>query len=234
VRFVEANSLELLYATGRWSKLVERARGVVDAAESPVRARVLALGQWARTLAAQGDERAAEIARRGLASARELEDFLPFALVSAALGALAAGERTAAGALVAELERAIEVVNLHLEDGIDFARACAGAGRPDILRRVVEHSEATCPFEVPIYDFVAAVIAEDDGDVERAAAQYERSGARWDELGYVWNHALSRLGAARCRGDAASVDAACALFERLGASTTPWRASRSRRTASSP
>jgi class 3 adenylate cyclase/DNA-binding winged helix-turn-helix (wHTH) protein len=224
-RFVAANNLEGLYAKGDWDTVLGHAEEILAAPEAPVRARLLALDNSARVLAARGDPTAKDVAEKALGVGRQIDEFLAVVLTSAALASASAGDFAAARSLGDELAHAIAASRWFREDGMDVARALAVAGRFDVIRSFLESIESDAPLEGPIRGYALALVHESDGDLQRAAASYADAASRWHDLGYVYNHALSLLGAGRCRiafgrredDGAAGLHEAREILERLGA-----------------
>jgi hypothetical protein len=107
---------------------------------------------------------------------------------------------------------------------MDLVRVSFEAGRADLIRSVLEGAEPGAPLEALIHRYAAAALAEGEGDLDRAAADFAAAGDGWHERGYVLNHALCLIGGGRCllaleRRDAGveALRTARAVLERLEA-----------------
>ena len=235
VRFEEwgkAESLWMLFDAGRWDDLLARAAEVLrwdeEAGES--QAGLLALTYAARVHVYRGDLEAAAADLDALLSrARDILDELQVAapsLVAAVEVLHAQGQLDRAMEVVEELRAATEGVSAdyRLAHLPSLARACVAAGRGDLARSMLvpattaSHRQRWCRMAAE------AILVEDDGDLEGAAARYQEAATGMAEFGFVLEEGHAWLGLGRVLGrlgrdSAEPMDRARAAFDRLGASS---------------
>jgi hypothetical protein len=163
-----------------------------------------------------------------LPQARKIDDLqvLVPALVTAAMLRQASGQAAAALALAAEAERVTRERNgghwyrgQHLADLARVAAATPG-GRP--LAEALAGDQVYARHRLGAVT-AEAVLAEADGDLERAAALHDRAADGWRRFGHLPEEGQALLGAGRClrrlgRPPAtARLEAARDLLGRLGA-----------------
>jgi tetratricopeptide (TPR) repeat protein len=122
------------------------------------------------------------------------------ALIVAALARLAAGQREAAGELLAELaetphERVIPMFYAFLPEGV---RTAIAAGEGGLAERLAISFEATYPYEEHAVCAARAMVAEAQGDLDGAAALFAEAAKRWVGMGVVPERAFAYLGEGRC------------------------------------
>jgi class 3 adenylate cyclase/tetratricopeptide (TPR) repeat protein len=141
------------------------------------------------------------------------------ALAAAALLAHARGDEGTAIAAIEELEQVTR-------DGPDWSRLlqagpvvriCMELGRLDLAERFLdrpnargarlEHANVAC----------RAMVAEERGETDEAAALYADAARRWQDYEFPFERAHALLGHWRCTGDAESLREAQTIFDRLGA-----------------
>jgi tetratricopeptide (TPR) repeat protein len=195
-----ANSLGGCYEIGDWERVLERATIVCSDAGAPQRARALALPSLARVQAARGQlGEAADANERSLALAREQEEGLAFAIASAALFAVGSGDAVLARAYLDEADSSPETVAIQLESLAEYARVSVFAGRLDFVRNLLTIVDRETPYFRRHATAAEAVVAEAEGRLDDAAAEYEEAARLWRDGGYVVEEAHARFGLARCQ-----------------------------------
>lgn len=231
------------WLTGRWDGLAERCTGLVaeDGTASDARV-VLALLALAR-----GEWTAAQnwLPPEELVSAEACEAPLAATAAGARVRLLLGRQQTEAAASAAEAawdglrRKGVWVWGAELAPWV--VEAHARAGRPAEARAVVDAFAAgltgrDAPSAAAALTWSRALLAEADGEVERAAAGFRDAAAAYARLPHPYARALTTEGAGRCapalRGGAAEtvvgeLSACVELLTDLGAS---WDAARVRAT----
>jgi class 3 adenylate cyclase/tetratricopeptide (TPR) repeat protein len=203
-RWVEGEMLWSLFDLGEWDELLERAEQLMDFDEAYGGSQIgiMALTYRTRVVVLRGETEGGGSAKdRFLAAARlsgDLQVLVP-ALAVAALVDYAEGARGSAVALVRELEQSTrDYAGWRAHELPAAVRVCAGAGELDLAQRLLEG-----PAEIVARDryqslTAHAVLAEAQGETERAAALYGEAAERWAEFGHALERALALLGRGRC------------------------------------
>jgi tetratricopeptide (TPR) repeat protein len=229
--WLRASTLGPLLDLGRWDEVLALA-GEAIAWDHAHGGDYLAVGcrlymtlvrLWRGELDAAG-----ALAAEALPRAREIGDLqqLVPALVNAALVEQAGGGRDAALALAEEAVRlTAERAGGHRFRGqylADLVRLTAEAA-PALARDLVEQVRPTATRYRLAALTARAVLAETEGDAERAAGLFTEAAGGWLAYGQLLEHGRALLGAGRCRARLGHPDGlpalrdAHALFTRLGA-----------------
>jgi class 3 adenylate cyclase/tetratricopeptide (TPR) repeat protein len=192
---------------GRWDEAVGTADAVVawerdhggqylSEMAHQVKARVLL---WRGQL-----EAAHGLARAFLPRAREIDDLqlLVPALVTAAAVEQAAGEHTAARALVGEVQRVVGdrgggrwYLGQHIAD---LVRVCVAVGQRAAAEALAARAHDGVARNQHGLLTARAALAEADGALEEAAQGYDEAAVRWAGYGHQLERARALLGAGRC------------------------------------
>ena len=206
--WLRTSTLGLLFDLGRWDELLAEADAVIAWDRAHGGDYVAVEGQryqalvhvWRGELAA-----ASSILVEMLPKAREIDDLqqLVPALVVAALVEEGRGDRTAALALVEEVERVTgdragghQYRGQHLPD---LVRLCADAA-PSLARKLIEHGHVDVARHRIGALTARAVLAETGGDLAEAGSLYRQAAEGWSSYGNVLEHGLALFGAGRCLG----------------------------------
>jgi tetratricopeptide (TPR) repeat protein len=223
-RWYKANLCEPLYDLGEWDEVL----ALADETRSWERVGVLAQPPAVRILAARGDlDAAAAVVDELLPQARDWQGdlLLSMAVMAAAAVAAARGETAFAAAMVQEFDQLATNVSALLGYLPEISRVCAQIGQLGTLERLVDASAGLDPRLDRFVSTCGAILAEAQGDHDRAAALYERAAQGWKDHSGVVERAHALLGLGRCRlavGRAAEAEPALresrAIFAKLGAS----------------
>ena len=224
-RWLLAQSLQVLFALGRWEEARERSELVRADGDDMFGGYVLSLSPY--LLAALGDvERLAELLEplEALSGWRdsELIGTVGHAVALRELGRAGEGIDAARDAVLERLERPSSEGAQMFAEAVECALA---AGRPDAARALLERVEAMPPVELlPLLEAEAARargrLAALDGD--RVAAERELWNAieLFGELGTPFYRARAQIECAEISGSAELRAAAASVFEKLG--TRGW------------
>ena len=230
--WVHTHALGPLFDLGRWDELLARAEEVItrDRAHGGRYVSVMAEAVKGQVLVWRGRLPAAGAVVAGLLpQARKIDDLqvLVPALVTAAMLHQATGQSAAALALAAEADRVTRERDgghwyrgQHLADLARVAAATPG-GRP-LAEALAGGGQVYARHRLGAVT-AEAVLAEADGDLERAAALHDRAADGWRRFGHLPEEGQALLGAGRClrrlgRPQAtARLEAARDLLGRLGA-----------------
>ena len=228
-KWVEAESLWVLYDLGRWDDVLTTADELIrwDEAYGGSQVGVMALSYKAHVLVRRGQTvEAGSLANEFLPRARAIEDpqVLAPALVIAALIEKARAEPAGAVSLIEEFDEATRddarFRNIHLPDAL---RVSIYAGALDDAERLLESARGSAARDRYAVLTGGAVLAEARGELEGAAAHYIEAAAAWGDFGHALEHGQALLGLGHCRlalGQAeanSALVAARELFARLGA-----------------
>jgi tetratricopeptide (TPR) repeat protein len=228
-KWIEAESLWVLYDLGRWDDLLATADDLIrwDEAYGGSQVGVMALSYKAHVLVRRGQTaEAGSLASKFLPRARAIEDpqVLAPALVIAALIEEARAEPAAALALIEEFEESTRedapFRNVHLPDALRvsiFARAL------DVAERLFEGARGSAARDRHAVLTGRALLAEARGELDDAASLFAEAAAAWEDFGHALEHGQSLLGLGHCRLALGHAEANSALvaahevFVRLGA-----------------
>ena len=205
--WIRSATLVPLLDLGRWDEAVGTANALIvwerdhggqymSEMAHQIKARVLL---WRGKLQA-----ARTLARAFLPRAREIDDLqlLVPALATAAAAEQAAGDHTAARALVEELQRVVGdrpggrwYLGQHLAD---LLRVCVAVGQPATAEALCAQANHGVARNQHGLLSARAALAEAGGALEEAALRYDEAAARWDAYGHQLEHARALLGAGRC------------------------------------
>ena len=201
-----AETVWMLYDAGGWDELLRVAADVTDWARShgAPQQRIMAETYQAQVMLRRGDrEPAHALGEAFLPEARSVKDLqvLVPALVVAAVIEEARGDSKAAVALVQEFE------DVSARDVVFRANMLTDATRVLVAAGAVDGAERLVPDEdrVPAArhrhaaSTARAALTEARGDLEPAAALYEKSAEDWAEYGHALEQGLALLGSGRCR-----------------------------------
>jgi hypothetical protein len=112
----------------------------------------------------------------------------------------ARGELTAAVQLVEELERATRDGPAwhRLMPLPEVARICKAASQPGLIERFLQGPDALAARYQYSLATAQAVLAEAQGDLQKAARLYAIAADRWSNFGVVLEHGQALLGLGRC------------------------------------
>ena len=205
--WVQTHALGPLFDLGRWDELLDRADEVItrDRAHGGRYVSVMAEALKGQVLVWRGRLPAAEaVVAELLPQARKIDDLqvLVPALVTAAMLRQATGQAATALALAAEAERVTREHNgghwyrgQHLADLARVAAATPG-GRP-LAEALAGGGQVYARHRLGAVT-AAAVLAEADGDLERAADLHDRAADGWRRFGHLPEEGQALLGAGRC------------------------------------
>lgn len=228
-KWIEAESLWVLYDLGRWDDLLATADELIrwDEAYGGSQVGVMALSYKAHVLVRRGQTGEAEsLASEFLPRARAIEDpqVLAPALVIAALIEKARAEPAAAATLIEEFDESTRgdarFRNIHLPDAL---RVSTYAGALDDAERLLDSVRGTAARDRHCVLTGRAVLAEVRGELEGAASLYVEAAAAWEDFGHALEHGQALLGIGHCRLALGHAEASSALvaarelFARLGA-----------------
>ncbi|MFL5795863.1 MAG: adenylate/guanylate cyclase domain-containing protein [Actinomycetota bacterium] len=205
--WIRSATLVPLLDLGRWDEAVDTANALIvwERDHGGQYMSEMAHQIKARVLLWRGERQAARtLARAFLPRAREIDELqlLVPALATAAAAEQAAGDHTAARALVEELQRVVGdrpggrwYLGQHLAD---LVRVCGAVGQPATAEALcVQANHGVARNQHGLLSARAA-LAEADGALEEAALRYDEAAARWDAYGHQLEHARALLGAGRC------------------------------------
>jgi tetratricopeptide (TPR) repeat protein len=221
-RWLLAQSLQVLFALGRWTEARERSELVRAGGDDMFGGYVLSLSPY--LLAALGDvQRLSEL----LAPLEEPTGWRESELVGAVgraivlreTGRAAAGVDLAREAVLERLERPTSEGAQMFAETVDCALA---AGRQDVARELLARVEALAPVELlPLLEAEAmrarGRLAALDGEREVAERELRDAIERFAALGTPFYRARAQLECAELTGSAELRAAAAAAFEELGA-----------------
>jgi class 3 adenylate cyclase/tetratricopeptide (TPR) repeat protein len=229
-KWIEAETLWVLYDLGRWDELLAIADELIrwDEAYGGSQVGVMALSYKAHVLVRRGQTAEAEpLASEFLPRARTIEDpqVLAPALVIAALIEQARGEPAAAVSLIEEFERStrdeLRHRHIHLPDAL---RVSTPAGAFDVAERLLEGSRTIAARDSYSVLTGRAVLAEGRGKLEDAAGGFAEAAEGWMKYGHSLERAQALLGLGRTLlalerpGDAApELEEASRALRELGA-----------------
>jgi tetratricopeptide (TPR) repeat protein len=223
---LKGSLLHPLYDAGEWDEVFELATSLGRREIPWDLAAVRAIE--ADALASRGElDRAEECLKEFLAATRELGEaqFLLPALTVAAQVELARGRPREAAALLHELRgvpHALESWNVptYLPK---LSRTGAALGELEVVEQFIEAVPAASSAHEAAVASARGAAAEALGATDAAASTYADAAKRWQQLGYVYEHAHALLGKGRCARavDAVRADDALqearAIFARLRA-----------------
>jgi tetratricopeptide (TPR) repeat protein len=202
-----AETLRPLFDLGRWAELLRTADELRrwSKAHGATYLRVLVDVSCAQVLAHRGELAAAiSLSADFLTRARDIGDpqaVVP-ALSTAALLEQARGARTAALALVEELDQGTRDPGAgHLYRGqylADLARVCVAAQEPGLAQELLDATQAVAARARHGLLTGRAVVAEARGDLDQAARLYGEAAQRWGGYGHVLERAQAWFGEGRC------------------------------------
>jgi tetratricopeptide (TPR) repeat protein len=230
--WVRSATLVPLLDLGRWDEAVESANAVIgwEQEHGGQYLSQLAHQVKARVLLWRGELGAARaLTREFLPRARSIDDLqlLVPALAAAAAVEQAAGRRTAARALVEEVQRLVAdrgggrwYLGQHIAD---LVRVCVAVGQRATADALVAQAHDGVARNRHGLLAARAALAEADGALEEAARRYDEAAARWAGYGHQLERARALLGAGRCLlalgrpGGRAQLQSAHSLLAALGA-----------------
>jgi tetratricopeptide (TPR) repeat protein len=219
---------------GRWDELIESAGDLIerDRARGATQIEVFALTDSARVLVHREQaSRAADFVDAALPRARHIGDpqvLLP-TLATAALVAIARGDRAAADELLTEHEDRSGVHSVRVEDDLVWLMIVAvSLGDLSRAEALLTRHEPGSACARHAFAHGRALVAEASGRPEEAAKLFAEAADGWKVWGSVPFRGYALLGVGRCAGGEEARAEGEAIFARLaavpiGASTQPAR-----------
>jgi class 3 adenylate cyclase/tetratricopeptide (TPR) repeat protein len=204
-QWVQATSLEVLFALGRWDEVLDSAAAILDwtNARGGSYGDLWALAAEAVVRLHRGDSHSAgALAEDLLPRGRVLSDPQAAgpALVTAALIEMDSGDVTGSLSLVEELEEMSRAwpVWWRAQFLPDAVRIVTSAGRLDLAERLVARFVPSFARERHALTTARAAIAEAKGKPDAAAKLYADAAAGWGTFGFVLERGLALVGRGRC------------------------------------
>jgi predicted ATPase len=224
--WLKAESVWTLFELGRWDELLQLAGEIFDWDRSSYMA-LMVLPYEAHVRLRRGQVAAAATLRdEFLPRARENNDpqIIVPALATAALIEKDVNGAASALGLVEEFREATRSRLLWSAPQLpNVLRICVAAGATALGTSLLEGIEVVAPRDRHSLQSARAVLAEAQGDLERALRLYDEAAERWAEFGFALEHGQALLGVGRCLlelddGEKAArcVQAAREIFEALG------------------
>jgi len=198
-----AESLWMLFEAGDWDELLRRADRLIewDRGGGGSQIGVIALTEKARVLVHRGQVREAAVLEDDfLSRARQIGDpqVLVPALTAGAVIEQARGDLREAVRLVEESDRATPAGAPDRAVAFPNAlRICAVAKAIGLGERLIEALAEKTVRAAHAVVTAEAILAEERGELERAAEQYAEAAERWGEFGFVLERGHALVGAGR-------------------------------------
>jgi tetratricopeptide (TPR) repeat protein len=221
-RWARAEGLWPLYDLGEWDEILAEIDAILaDETASDSQLPAMTLPVVARILAHRGDlDRAAALVGDFLPRARTIgiSQVVGLAFPAAGFVALARGDHAGASGILREfaglskgrrMQRAMYLT--------ESARVAVAIGERDLAAALIENLNPGGARVGHGLATVEAILAEADGETERAGGLYRAAAALWEDYGSVVERGYALLGAGRCDGNATDLREARAIFSRLGA-----------------